>query len=328
MGYYPTPPAVVEQLRGFLAFPQYAKTSALDPCCGEGIALEALAKGTSAITYGIELDAARAEEAKRRLAVVVHASYEDVQTPPESMGLLYLNPPYDDQEGERKELKFLRDTMETLVRDGVLVYVIPRKRLTKDVALLLAANFSRIEVYRFPDGEYERFSQIVILGRKNAWPVDPEFAAGRLLESASEGNLKALTAPSYPNYSIPASPECLLHHSKLSPERLARLLDQSPLWERLKTIVEPRDLGSLPQPPTPLHVGHLGLLLAAGRLNGVVGTGPNRHVVAGKPEKHIVETADEEEDASGNKFNVHKRLESFRVAIKLLRPTGEIVKLV
>jgi len=328
MGYYPTPSAVVELVRGFLAFPTYAKAGALDPCCGEGLALEALAKGTSAITYGIELDAARAEEAKRRLARVIHAGYEDVEMPPESMGLLYLNPPYDDDEGERKELKFLRDTMETLVRDGALVYVIPRKRLTKDVALLLGANFSRLEVHRFPDGEYERFGQIVILGRRNAWPVDPEFPAAGLLESASEENLRALAAPSYPHCPIPPSPESLLHRREMPREALAKLVERSPLWERLKTIVEPPELGALPQPPTPLHVGHLGLLLAAGRLNGVVGTGPDRHIVAGKPEKHIVETADEEEDASGNRYSVHKRLESFRVAIKLLRPTGEVVKLV
>ena len=47
MGYYPTPERVVEQIRKCLSFPREPFT-ALDPCCGEGLALEQLLSNTQA----------------------------------------------------------------------------------------------------------------------------------------------------------------------------------------------------------------------------------------------------------------------------------------
>ncbi|MGB6063166.1 MAG: DUF6094 domain-containing protein, partial [Desulfomonilaceae bacterium] len=63
MGYYPTPSRVVEQVKNFLLFP-HAPFTALDPCCGEGLALAQLVSGTQAFTYGVELDQYRADEAE------------------------------------------------------------------------------------------------------------------------------------------------------------------------------------------------------------------------------------------------------------------------
>ena len=57
------PPAVVERVRSFLRFPT-GNANVLDPCCGEGLALESLADGANATTYGIEPDAYRADQAR------------------------------------------------------------------------------------------------------------------------------------------------------------------------------------------------------------------------------------------------------------------------
>ncbi len=43
----------------------------------------------------------------------------------------------------------------------------------------------------------------------------------------------------------------------------------------------------VPRPPLPLHSGHLGLLLAAGKLDGIIGQGVDRHVVKGKVTKVV-----------------------------------------
>ena len=63
MGHYPTPARVVELIRNYLAFPP-GQFSSLDPCCGEGDALAGLVAGTSAITYGVELDHNRQRRAR------------------------------------------------------------------------------------------------------------------------------------------------------------------------------------------------------------------------------------------------------------------------
>jgi hypothetical protein len=328
MGYYPTPPRVVELLKPLITFTSYRdETFALDPCCGEGGALASLAAGTTAKTFGIELDAARAKEAKPMLKHVVHASFDQVDISPEGFGLLFLNPPYDDEEGERKELIFLRGTMDSLASTGVLVYIIPQKRLTRPIAELLAANFTDLAVYRFPDGEFERFGQIVILGRKNLWPLDSASQVERLLKCRTE-EVPPLKDGLHGRYYVPASSGAMIREREVDPLELLKLAKGSPLIPRLQDFLEPRTLAEVTQPPTRLHVGHLGLLLAAGRLNGLVGEGRNLHLVAGRPVKHIVETTEVETDAEGNEQEVQKRLETFRVTIKILLPTGEMKKLI
>jgi 16S rRNA G966 N2-methylase RsmD len=324
LGFYPTPLAVVELLRKIIAFPN-EETHVLDPCCGAGEALEALTRGTKALTHGIELDADRAAEAKKRLRHVIHAGYEDVEVSPGSMGLLFLNPPYDDQEGERKEFVFLRDLIDTLAPSGILVYIFPQARLTREVATLLASNFTQVRVQRFPDPEFDAFGQIVVVGKKSDWPFENPREAENLA-AMRERDLPPLDA-GWPRYSVPAVPNAVFRVRPVRPEDLVALARTSPLLGRIRDLTEPSTLGNVARPPTRLHVGHLGLLLAAGRLNGLVGTGDARHIVVGKPVKAIVETTEKEEDAEGNPIKVEKRLETFKVTIKMLLPNGEIRRL-
>ena len=69
----------------------------------------------------------------------------------------------------------------------------------------------------------------------------------------------------------------------------------------------------------PLHTGHLGLLLASGCLDGVVGEGEDRHLVRGKVEK-ITHT---EQEYQGDVL-VERELERYRVSVKVLTRDGEI----
>lgn len=324
MGYYPTPLAVVEILRKIVTFPAEG-THVLDPCCGEGLALEALTKGTKALTHGIELDGERGNEAKKRLRHAVGAGYEEVEISPGSMGLLFLNPPYDDNEGERKEFVFLRDLIETLAPSGILVYIIPQARLSREVATLLASNLTQIRVNRFPDPDYEAFGQIVVVGKKSDWPIESPQQAG-VLAAMREKTLPPLAAE-WPYYSVPVVQNAILRVRSIRPEDLVKLARTSPLEGRVRDLTLPAALGEVGRPPTRLHVGHLGLLLSAGRLNGRVGNGADRHIVVGKPEKQIVETTEMEEDQEGQPVKVERRLETFKVTIKMLLPSGEIRRL-
>ena len=64
MGHYPTPAKSGGTNQELSCFSVQRNSAALDPCCGEGDALAGLVAGTSAITYGVELDHQRAEESK------------------------------------------------------------------------------------------------------------------------------------------------------------------------------------------------------------------------------------------------------------------------
>lgn len=98
-GIFPLPVAEATRLRSCLVFP--SEFSALDPCVGEGVAFTHLLKETHARRYGIEIDANRAEQAKSLGIETLHADTMDVRCPAEALSLLYLNPPYDLEIGDR-----------------------------------------------------------------------------------------------------------------------------------------------------------------------------------------------------------------------------------
>ncbi len=129
MGYYPTPPDVVDRIKSFLHYPD-GNVNLLDPCCGQGQALGTVAEGANATTYGIELAQYRAEEAKSLLDHVLKCSYGDTRISHSAFPFLSLNPPYDwatpDEQERRKctEKAFLRGTVPYVKPSRLLTYIV------------------------------------------------------------------------------------------------------------------------------------------------------------------------------------------------------------
>jgi hypothetical protein len=327
MGYYPTPPDVVDQVRSFVEYPK-DHTTLLDPCCGEGLALSAMRDGQPATTYGIEPDQHRAKAAAKRVDHVLRCGYEDARISNNAFSCLFLNPPYDwetheaGERSERTEYAFLKGTSRYLQPDGLLVYIVPQQRVTEPVAKYLAYRFQDFDAYRFPDGEYDAFRQIVLFGRKKPKPQphDPDM---RRLWAIPHEQLRELDRAPTPAYGLPPSGEVSLLRSNLVDEReLREELRQSRLWGDLGRYGRNGN-GRLARPPLPLHAGHLGLLLASGHLDGVVGDGEDRHVVRGKVEK-LTQTFEEYEGDAV----VERQVERYQVSIKLLTQEGDIITLV
>jgi hypothetical protein len=328
MGYYPTPARVVEYIRGCLSFPP-APFTALDPCCGEGLALEQLTTGTQALTYGVELDRHRAGEAESRIQNVLKCGVEETRIAHQSCSLLFLNPPYDEatleeeanSKTERQEKAFLRMTAPYIVPGGVLVYIISQRRMTADVARLLASRFERVQFFRFPDLEYADFKQIVAFGvRKRGNSLNEELALK--LQKIPNQVLEPLPEAVAAQYPIPpSSPLKLFRSTVIDPEELEGLVALSPLWHRFDAMTTKSEL-QVPRPPLPLHSGHLGLLLAAGKLDGVIGEGDDRHVVKGKVSKVVSKV----EEYKGDVLEL-RELDRYVVSIKVLDRNGEIREL-
>jgi tRNA1(Val) A37 N6-methylase TrmN6 len=328
MGHYPTPARVVELIRNYLSFSS-SSFCALDPCCGEGGALAGLVASTSAITYGVELDHQRAEESKTRLHHVLRCGIEETRIQHRSCSLLLLNPPYDEltleeeanTKTERQERAFLRMTVPYLMSGGVLVYIIPQNRLDKSIARLLASRFERIHVLRFPDPEYADFMQIVVLGARKTDNFLDEQEALRL-QNTSKVYLEPLSNNEEIRHPVPTSGPLTLYRSmRIDPEELEKHMAQSSLWKRF-TALSTRSQIHMPRPPLPLHSGHLGLLLAAGKLDGIVGTGNDRHLVKGTVRK----TTTMLQEVKGDVLE-ERELDRYVVSIKVLNQYGEIREL-
>ena len=142
-GYYPTPERVVDLIAELIRTPSdYYNRSLetiriLDPCCGAGDAIQRLAENLdrpnsiSIETYGVELHRDRAEEAEKRLNRVLAVDLFSTSIANGAFGLLLLNPPYDwDSEEKRTEHSFLTHTTRYLAGNGLLVFIVPRQRLS------------------------------------------------------------------------------------------------------------------------------------------------------------------------------------------------------
>jgi hypothetical protein len=173
LGYYPTPERTLAHLLTWLSItePDGALRRYLDPCCGKGEALAAIAAAHGpAETYGIELSDVRAVEARGRLTQVINTGYEYAVLTDETFSLILLNPPYDGEGetggGARMEETFLLNTTSRLVPGGVLIYLIPHARLNEKMARHLAGWYRELSCFKLPEDEYDVFKQIIVFGRR------------------------------------------------------------------------------------------------------------------------------------------------------------------
>ena len=123
MGYYPLPESEAVKLRSLLFYSDPA--SVVDPCAGQGTALELVTSDAQVRRYGVELDAERARIASSKGIETIQGNTFDAIVKPESFSLLYLNPPYDSEIGSignrRMEAVFLEHTYRWLRMEGVLI---------------------------------------------------------------------------------------------------------------------------------------------------------------------------------------------------------------
>lgn len=249
----------------------------LDPCAGEGEIASILGKLLNCETWGYELFPYRAEKAASRMDKCHSAAWESCSLTDESVTLLWLNPPYDDDrhgDEKRLELAFLKSTTPKLVRGGTLAFVIPQRILhLVEIVRYLASKYERFTVLRFPAGEYERFKQILLLAtrrEKYNVPTNEEVEAIKRLAESDLPPLGFAPEPVYPLLPAPLkgmggraitfrrldwAPDDLVEASRWAGVRKTRA------WQDL---VHPINTDIAFTPTMPLKKGHLAMLMASG----------------------------------------------------------------
>lgn len=302
-GFFPTPPCVVDALCKLVIPASGAGKRVirvLDPCAGTGEPLAALAQTLGAESYGIEINEERAEQCRAQLDHVLTTSAFTVRLANGAFSLLMLNPPYDaDDEKRRLEHAFLTSLSRALCPGGVLLFLIPQRRLAIS-ARYLAAHYAGLRAFRFPDPENGRFRQIVLLASKKAQPtLDPEVQA--LLEAWSDADLPPLAdEPEDSPIRVPALPrgEILFAPLAFDPSVAAREARRRGVWTQAAFAEQLWPTDERPvRPLMPLRRGHLALLIAAGLLNNVVlRQGDRRVLVKGRTRKELLPVESDDED--------------------------------
>lgn len=319
LGYYPLPPSEGARLRQLLHFPPEG-ASILDPCAGTGAALVQLTEGANVERQAVELDAHRARAASEAGINTLHGNLFDVKCKSGSFSLLYLNPPYDSEvasfDNRRMELLFLQETFRWLAIGGVLVMVVPHEQL-QGCTDLLANTFTSFQVLRLSDPESERFDQVVLLAvRARIRDTDYERNRERLIAAIWPKDMPVLTGQETP-YAVPATGPAMLEHRGLPLDELEDLVHSSSAWSKARAYIFPSDEATVGRPITPLHGGHVGLLCTAGLLNGVFGSGDDRHLARWRTVKHVT-TFSEKIDGY---TEIHKR-ERFSNELALVYENG------
>jgi SAM-dependent methyltransferase len=301
--YFPTPPRVAHAITGHLTVAPHAGRQTirlLDPCAGTGEAAALVARALGATSFGIELNTDRALAARARLNHVLVTSAFAVRLANGAFSLLFLNPPYDqDDEKRRLEHAFLTAVTRVLCPGGILVFLIPQARLCIS-ARFLAAHYTRFSAYRFPDPEFAAFRQMVLLAERRPAPTNNP-AAQAQLETWATSTLPPL--PDIAEQALLAVPsvspgDILFTPLAFDPELAAQDARRSGVWVQPAFADQIWPMEDRPvRPLMPLRRGHLALLIAAGLLDNVVLPHRGRRLlVKGRVHKEFVS----EETDEGN----------------------------
>ena len=328
-GFYPAHAAAIAELVKHLRCrppdpsKKFDSINILDPCAGKGVAIRDLSVGLGIPedqVYTVELDGGRSEECKELMPSHHHlgpAGFAGVQITGGSFGLVYCNPPFDDElgGGRREEQGFAEISTRKLVAKGILVLVCPFKALVgnREFVQFLDSNFEDVAVYKFPDGDDAQgqmirpYNEIVVIGKKRTFslPKDKVEQFGKLHQMSLQWRgyleMRSLTPlgglqPKYWNQGNPgydheeAIRQWEIPHSwkphvfkkiAFTEAELDEVLAGSPLNRLLDEVTIPPPNA----PPLPLDKGHLGLILASGMLDGVVEGPHGVHVVRGSSHK-------------------------------------------
>lgn len=292
-GYFPTPPEVVARIATMLRPAAHGGRVAvrlLDPCAGTGAALQQLAAAIGGESYGVELEADRYEEAAQHLDHALPGSAFSARIEEGAFSCLFLNPPYDlDLDARRLEHTFLTGTTKLLRPGGLLIYIVPQRRLVTS-ARYLASHYHDLACWRFPDGLFETFEQVVVLGTRREQPASDATARAEVEAWALD------PLPSLPDRgdakrqrALPVLPagDVLFTSFSFDPEEAAAEARRAGVWthaaliERLWAPEERRV-----RPLMPLRRGHLAVMVAAGFLDSLVlESGQRRLLVKGRTYK-------------------------------------------
>ena len=302
-GFYPTPINVVDLIAGLVHVPSSyygcrETVRILDPCCGAGEALARLAErlgepgAVPVETFGVELHSERAQQARERLDRTLAVDLFGTSITNGAFGVLLLNPPYDADAGDKKrvEHRFLVHTTRYLAEDGLLILVVPRKRLAVS-ARYLASHYRRIRCWAFPEPEREAFDQVVLIGYRKAEPHSDPHAEEQIREWA-EGDPETLSAHRYPIYTAATTPagDILFATRTVDPVVAAAEARRSGLWTSpavTDSLWPTSDLRT--RPLMPLRKGHMAMLVAAGFLDNLcLESDGQRILVKGRTSKEFV----------------------------------------
>lgn len=167
--------------------------------------------------------------------------------------------------------------------------------------MLFGVRRTRRDCNQLSDADFSR-AQSLIAEMSRKWPQLPV-----LPDSADVA------------YAIPESVPVELTHRGLPLDEIEDLLLKSAAYRQVAGILTPRRADVRGRPVTPLHGGHVALCAVAGLLDGVFGSGEDRHIAVWRSVKVTDCFEDVEEDGT----IIRRERERFTNELSLLYASGK-----
>ena len=332
LGYYPTPNKICEILTTWVKASEKPGRF-FDPCAGKGIAASIIGPAGNAETWGVELSPGRADEAMRVMDKCLQAPWETCTLSDSSVTICFNNPPYSqDKEFKRLEWKFLKNTISKLIPGGLLVYIVPQHILgMEQVATSLVKHFENINIYRFPDGLFEQFKQVVVMATKRQKAVEPELGDIHDIGMRAEGILPELEPIEEPVYQLLEAPSQTQGGRPITFRR-NDLQDDDIIAEAMKKgvlqrkdwadLLDPdRNKRKLETPLLPLKHGHIAMVMASGMMGTIkLQSEDGPLLIKGR----VVKTVEQSEEVRKNGDKVEKFKDKFNTSVASIYPDGKI----
>jgi len=141
----------------------------LDPSCGTGAAVNLLAELLGGTAWGNEIESVRAAQAKKLLFCATKGPMETIELKGGKADILFTNPPYDWQDGERLETAHLRASANLVRAWGLVIAVVPEITVRNEGWWKMwHSYYQNTELRRYPDDAFKLWKQYVVFGVKNS----------------------------------------------------------------------------------------------------------------------------------------------------------------
>lgn len=225
----------------------------------------------------------------------------------------------DDQAGFTlcEEDYSLKSNIKYLRKDGILMFIIPKFRISREIASVISKNFTNVHIYETT----EETQEVIITGSRivnNAGAMDPKIY--NMLRNA--GANRDLTFKR-DKYIIPDAPIEItsFRGGEINSYEMNRVYDKSSAFDALfkdnfteaKTTKKRKSI-------LPFTVGQLGLILTSGCMDGLIkDEDGGNHLIKGR----IVKNEDTSSEVDGRK-TIQTTIHSNHVEIKAFLPNGEL----
>ncbi|GIK64325.1 MAG: hypothetical protein BroJett018_21190 [Chloroflexota bacterium] len=276
-GFYAFNPAYLPHVASLFA-PAPNGGKLLDPCAGEGVALQHLAANWQLTPYANELDTDRAAACLEKFGPVqaVQGDLFQLRTSTNGFLMAWVNPPYTWDMGsdeKRRELSFLKYSLKWVQTHGYIAWVVYAQHVTAEAAGVLANNCSQVDLWEIPELHLGEYRQVVVIGRIGTTDQEPATFAQAILSQVQQPRpLEILAEPCY-HFASPQRLHRFVFAPKiLTPEITLAALQTSSVHQmaQFQTLLEPPppidDIRPIVQP----RGMQIGLVLAAGMFNGLI----------------------------------------------------------